>query len=107
MGGSGEAKFGGRPIHGGAAYRRPPLGAEAEARPRAHRHIDAVGGERLLDARIAREAQDLQVDAFLLIDFGLDADLGSPESEGIGNRLAEPDLSEPATSPALHNTRPR
>ena len=62
--------------------------------PRADRDIDAAGGQRLLDAGIAGEAQDLQVDAFLLVDLGLDADLCRPEGEGIGHRLAEPDLVE-------------
>ena len=103
IGQHGEGEIGGRSVHGGDPDRRHPFGAEAETRPRADRHIDAVGGKRLLNAGIALEGEDLQVDAFLLEDLGLDADLGGAEGERIGHRLAEPDLVEREARPALQD----
>ena len=83
-------KIGRRAIHGGHRDRRHALGPKAHSRSRAERDVDRAGRERLLHLPIAAEGRHRNLDAFLLPDIGVGADLGRAEGEGIGDRLAEP-----------------
>src|SRR5262249_61643586 len=74
--------------------RRRALGWEAGHRAGAEPHVDTAGSERLLQLGVAAKARDLDRDSLPLENLGLDPDLGSAESKGIGHRLAKPDLIE-------------
>ena len=65
-----------RAVHRRHADRRHALGAEAEARAGAERDVDRAGGEAGLHLRVALEARNRELDAFLLEDAGLHADVG-------------------------------
>ena len=78
-----------RPRHGGDALHRRALDDEGETGAGAERDIDAVGGHRLLQPRIAAEAADLDLDAVLLEDAGALADVGRHERERLASGLAD------------------
>ena len=83
-----------------------PLSGQASSGPRADRDVERTGGERLLHPRPAAEIDRLHVEAVLLEDAGLDADIDRRELEGRGLRLADPDLGC-ACAPAGRRRRQR
>ena len=69
-----------------------PLTTKASSGPEPMAMSIAAGRQRLLHARAAAETDHLDVDAVLLEDAGLDADLQRHELERAGLRLADPHL---------------
>src|SRR5262245_15538727 len=74
----------------GDADLRRAFGDERKLGPGANADVDRVGGDRLLHARATAEADHLEVDAVLVEDAGLGADLERYELECSGLRLADP-----------------
>src|SRR5262245_43623506 len=83
-----------RSVHGSDADGRGALGAEAKPRSRAERHVEAAGGERLLELGVAAKAGDLDFEPLLFKNLGLDPHFGRAEGKRVGDGLAKPDLVE-------------
>ena len=75
--------------HGGNALGGRALDDEGEAGAGAERDVDPVGGHGLLDARIAAEARDDEIDAVPAEDAGALADVGGHERERLAAGLAD------------------
>src|SRR6266511_2667423 len=75
--------------HRGDALHRRALHDEGEPRTRAEPDVDAVGSHSLLHAGVAAEAGNRDVDAVLLEQAGLRADVGRHERERVSASLAD------------------
>src|SRR5262249_35393288 len=84
-----------RSVHGSNADRRRALGAEAKPWSRAQGHVEAAGGEGLLELGVAAKAGDLDFEPLLFKNLGLDPHFGRAEGKRVGDRLAKPSLTEP------------
>ena len=86
------ARFDGAPYIAATPIAGTPLARKPSPGPEPSDDVDRAGGEAGLHLRVALEARDRELDAFLLEDAGLHADVGRGEGPGIRDRLADAEL---------------
>ena len=86
------ARFDGAPYIAATPIAGTPLARKPRPGPEPSDDVDRAGGEAGLHLRVALEARNRELDAFLLEDAGLHADVGRGEGPGVGNRLADAEL---------------